>query len=103
MASFEGVEAARCQSPISATDAVNIAITGQGIFNGGGEAWRPLKKGKVTESEWKRLINTGGVLSEDKLNWYPSAGALKGSLTNNIGKLINGAALQDFESIRDFL
>jgi len=45
-ASFEGVEAARCQSPISATNAVNIAITGQGIFNGGGEAWRPLKKRK---------------------------------------------------------
>ena len=103
VASFEGVEAARCQSPISATDAVNIAITGQGIFKGGGEAWRPLKKGKVTESEWKRLINTGGVLSEDKSNWYPSVGAIKGSLTNNIGKLINGAALQDFEPIRDFL
>jgi len=102
-ASFEGVEAARCQSPISATDAVNIAITGQGIFNGGGEAWRPLKKGKVTETEWKRLINSGGVLSEDKSNWYPSAGALQGSLTNNIGKLVKGVTLQDFEPIRDFL
>jgi DNA sulfur modification protein DndE len=102
-ASFEGVEAARCQSPISATNAVNIAITGQGIFNGGGEAWRPLKKGKVTESEWKRLINTGGVLSEDKTNWYPSAGALQGSLTNNIGKLVGGATLSSFEPIRDFL
>ena len=102
-ASFEGVEAARCQSPISATDAVNIAITGQGIFNGGGEAWRPLKKGKVTDTEWKRLINTGGVLSEDKSNWYPSMGALQGSLTNNIGKLVKGATLQDFEPIRDFL
>jgi DNA sulfur modification protein DndE len=102
-ASFEGVEAARCQSPISATDAVNIAITGQGIFNGGGEAWRPLKKGKVTETEWKRLVNTGGVLTEDKSYWYPSAGALQGSLTNNIGKLVGGATLSSFELIRDFL
>ena len=102
-ASFEGVEAARCQSPISATDAENIAITGHGIFNGGGEAWRPLKKGKVTDTEWKRLLNTGGVLSEDKSYWYPSAGALQGSLTNNIGKLVKGATLQDFEPIRDFL
>ena len=102
-ASFEGVEAARCQSPISATDAVNIAITGQGIFNGGGEAWRPLKKGKVTETEWKRLIGTGGVLTEDKSYWYPSAGALQGSLTNNIGKLVGGATLSSFEPIRDFL
>jgi DNA sulfur modification protein DndE len=49
---FEGVEAARCQSPLSADDAENIAITGEGIFNGSGEAWRPMKKGKS-------LIQTG--------------------------------------------
>jgi DNA sulfur modification protein DndE len=47
------VEAARCQSPISATNAENIAITGEGIFNGSGNVWRPVKKAKLTESEWK--------------------------------------------------
>lgn len=101
--SFEGVNAARCQSPISAEGAENIAITGQGIFHGSGDAWRPLKKGKVTETEWKKLISAGGVLNEDKSSWYPSAGALKGSLTNNIGKLLPGMQLKDFEEIRDFL
>jgi hypothetical protein len=29
----------------------------------------------------------GGVLTEDKKTWYPSEGALKGSLTADIGKL----------------
>ncbi len=101
--SFEGSDAARCQSPISATDAENIAITGQGIFNGSGQVWRPLKKEKVTESEWKKHIATGGVLTEDKKSWYPSAGALKGSLTSDIGRLSNGRELKDFEEIRDFL
>ena len=102
-ASFEGSDAARCQSPISATDAENIAITGEGIFNGSGQVWRPLKKDKVTETEWRKLISSGGVLTEDKKGWYPSAGALKASLTSDIGRLVGGRELKDFEEIRDFL
>ncbi len=102
-ASYEGVNAARCQSPLSATNAENIAITGSGIFNGSGNVWRPVKKDKLTESEWKKLIASGGVLNENKTGWYPSAGALKGSLTSDIGKLSSGRQLKDFEEIRDFL
>ena len=102
-ASYEGVAAARCQSPISATNAENIAITGAGIFDGSGNVWRPLKKGKITDSEWKKLVASGGVLTEDKTAWYPSAGALTASLTSDIGKLSGGKQLKDFESIRDFL
>lgn len=102
VSSFEGSGAARCQSPISAEGLENIAITGQGIFHGSGDAWRPVKKDKLTVSEWKKRISTG-VLSDDKTTWYSSAGALKGSLTNNIGKLVNGLQLKDFEDIRDFL
>lgn len=100
---YEGVEAVRCQSPISATDAENIAITGEGIFNGSGNVWRPVKKAKLTESEWKNLLSTGGVLTADKGTWYSSESALKGSLTADIGKLSSGRQLKDFEEIRDFL
>ncbi|SJZ36776.1 glycosyl hydrolase family 28 protein [Sediminibacterium ginsengisoli] len=101
--SFEGVNAARCQSPITAENLENIAITGPGIFHGSGHVWRPVKKTKLTETEWKRQLTFGGVLSEDKSTWYPSAGALKASLTGNIGKLTPGKELKDFEEIRDFL
>lgn len=100
---YEGVEAARAQSPISATNAENIAITGPGVFNGSGDVWRPLKKDKVTETEWRRQLASGGVLTEDKKTWYPSEGAIKGSLNANIGKLAGGKELKDFEEIRDFL
>ncbi|MDB5209868.1 MAG: glycoside hydrolase family 28 [Sediminibacterium sp.] len=100
---YEGVEAARCQSPISATNAENIAITGEGIFNGSGDVWRPVKKNKLTDTEWKKLVSSGGVLTDDKTGWYSSAGALKGSLTSDIGKLSSGRQLKDFEEIRDFL
>ncbi|HEX2608810.1 MAG TPA: glycosyl hydrolase family 28-related protein, partial [Flavisolibacter sp.] len=75
---WEGIPQMRNQSPLSAQGAVNIAITGEGIIDGGGEAWRMVKKDKLTETQWKRLVASGGVLSDDKKTWYPSEGSLKG-------------------------
>ncbi len=75
--SFEGLETKRCQSPIYAKDAENIAITGFGTFDGKGDSWRPVKKGKMTANQWKKLLASGGVV-EDNI-WYPTAGALKGA------------------------
>ncbi|WP_299230942.1 glycoside hydrolase family 28 protein [uncultured Bacteroides sp.] len=75
--SFEGLETRRCQSPISAKNAENIAITGHGVFDGAGDSWRPVKKGKMTASQWKSLIESGGVVENDV--WYPTAGSLKGA------------------------
>ena len=76
--SFEGLETRRCQSPIGARHAENIAITGSGTFDGSGDSWRPVKKGKMTESQWNKLIKSGGVVDEGK-TWYPTAGSLKGA------------------------
>ncbi|MBR1630645.1 MAG: glycoside hydrolase family 28 protein, partial [Paludibacteraceae bacterium] len=76
-ASFEGVDTKRCQSPISAYGAKNIAITGSGVFNGAGDAWRPLKKAKVTASQWKQKVASGGVVTADGKVWYPTEGAMK--------------------------
>jgi polygalacturonase len=42
--SFEGLQAVRCQSPLDGEGLENIAVTGKGVFDGGGEAWRPVKK-----------------------------------------------------------
>ncbi len=101
---FEGVDAARCQSPVTAEGLENIGITGKGILNGNGYYWRPLRKDKVTESEWKNHQKKyGGVLTDDKRSWYSSEKALKGYKENNIGKLIDGKTLADFESVKDFL
>jgi DNA sulfur modification protein DndE len=101
---FEGVDAARCQSPFTAENLENIAITGEGIINGNGFYWRPVGKDKMTESQWKaHQKNYGGVLNEAKKTWYSSEKALKGSLTNNIGKLAGGKKLEDFEDVKDYL
>jgi DNA sulfur modification protein DndE len=100
---FEGVDAARCQSPFTAENLENIAITGAGTINGNGTYWRPVGKDKLTESQWRaQQKNYGGVLNEAKKTWYSSEKALKGSLTNNIGKLSEGKTLKDFEDVKDY-
>ena len=100
---WEGVPAARNQSPLSATGAQNIAITGYGIIDGGGDAWRMVKKEKLTESQWKRLTESGGIVGDDKKTWYPSEQSLKGSQTKDAGILKNGKTVNDFEDIKNFL
>jgi DNA sulfur modification protein DndE len=100
---FEGVAAFRAQAPISAAGAENIAITGAGIIDGGGDAWRPVKKGKLTESAWKELVASGGKLSADGTTWYPSESALQGSRIKDAGKLADGRTKADLEAVRDFL
>ncbi len=104
VSTFEGVEAARCQSPVTAEYLENIAITGEGIMNGNGYYWRPLNRNKMTESEWKaHQKKYGGVLTEDGKTWYSSAKALKGFTDKTIGKLAGGKAVKDFEDVKDFL
>lgn len=100
---WEGVPQMRNQSPISASHARNIAITGFGIIDGAGDAWRMVKKDKLTETQWKKLVASGGVLSADKKTWYPSAKSLKGSSMNKAGVISTSKTKKDYEEIKDFL
>ena len=102
-ANWEGLPQMRNQSPISATGAQNIAITGKGIIDGNGDAWRMVKKDKLNETQWKRLIASGGVLSEDKKTWYPSEKSLKGSGLTNPGVITSEKDDAFYNSIKDFL
>ena len=99
---FEGLETRRCQSPISARNAVNIAITGEGSINGSGEAWRPLKKAKVTDAFWKKVIKSGGVL-KDPTYWFPSKGSLKGESISDSNVPRGKMTESDWLDIKDFL
>ena len=100
---WEGVDAIRAQSPISAKGQRNIAITGSGIIDGAGEAWRPVKKGKLTAGEWDKLIHTGGVLDSKKETWYPTEGALKASTMDRPGVIAAGFTEANTEEIKEFL
>lgn len=98
---FEGLDTRRCQSPISGRNLVNIAITGKGSINGFGEAWRPLKKNKVTASQWKKVTSSGGVVKND--TWYPSESSVQGAEISDMNVPRQNLTEQEWLSIKDFL
>lgn len=88
-------------SPIYAKNVKNITITGEGIIDGGGDSWRPVKKSKVTAEFWNDLIKTG-TLSDDKKVWWPSQNAMNGDRILNDLKKKQNASADDFLKTRDF-
>ncbi|MBP1676534.1 MAG: Exo-poly-alpha-D-galacturonosidase [Bacteroidetes bacterium] len=102
--SFEGLETRRCQSPISARNLTNIAITGEGAINGSGQVWRPLKKAKVTEAHWNSVVKSGGLLKNPDY-WFPNEKSLKGERLSEQNLNVPREELTDaqWDSIKDFL
>ena len=100
---WEGLEQMRNQSPISAANATNIAVTGFGIVDGNGDAWRMVKKDKLNESQWKKLVASGGFLSDDKKIWYPTEKSLKGSKLKNPGEILPEKNAAFYNDVKDFL
>ena len=90
-------------SPIYGADLKNIAITGEGIIDGAGDSWRPLKKDKATERQWKEITATG-IISKDGKIWWPSKAAMDGEEFVKQLKAKNAKPDDvDFLPARDFL
>lgn len=100
---WEGLEQMRNQSPLSADNQQNIGVTGPGIIDGGGEAWRMVKKDKLTETQWKKLVASGGLVSEDGKTWYPSEKNFKASKMKNPGEITADKTPEFYQSVKDFL
>jgi polygalacturonase len=101
--SFEGLNTWRCISPIYGKNLENVAFTGKGVWDGSGEVWRQVKKGKLTESQWKKFVASGGVLNEKKDSWYPSETFMKASIGADQNVRLDLKTKEDFEAIHDFL
>ena len=101
--SYEGLASVKATSPIWARGAEDIAITGEGVIDGSGQAWRPVKKGKLTAGQWTALVASGGVVDKAGTTWWPSLGALNGADTVKALDSKPGAALQDYAAAREFL
>ncbi len=100
---YEGKRSARNQSPVFGNNLVNIAITGKGIIDGNGDAWRMVKKDKLTENEWKAKLASGGSVSSDGKTWFPSAKTKLAHETSRTSTMEPGQSLKDFDAIKDFL
>ncbi len=67
----DGTKEDKTSTWITASNRKNISITGEGVIDGNGEWWRPVKKVKVSSVEWKKFTELGGTLTEDGKIWYP--------------------------------
>lgn len=100
---FEGLGTYRCMSPIYGKNLENIAFTGKGVWDGSGEVWRLVKKSKLTDSQWKKLVASGGVLNDKKETWYPSEQYKMATESADQNVRLDLKTKEDFEAIRDFL
>lgn len=100
---WEGQPRVQSMSPLYGLNLENIAITGQGIIDGSGDAWRPVKKFKMTDNQWKELVASGGVLNEAGDMWWPTREALNGPSILASLRRKNNVALEDYAPVRSFL
>ena len=101
--SFEGLDTWRCLSPIYGKNLENVALTGHGVWDGSGEAWRFVKRGKLTDNQWKNLVASGGVVNEKQNEWYPSEQFKIAHETANMNVPAGLTTKEEYEAIRDFL
>ncbi|MGA2443788.1 MAG: glycoside hydrolase family 28 protein, partial [Tepidisphaeraceae bacterium] len=101
---YEGQPTVMCASPLSGDQLEDVAITGEGIIDGQGDAWRPVKKSKLTPTEWAALVRSGGVVDRRSQTWFPSQVWLKGqkSLTE-LRQDSRPLRVEDYQPYRDLL
>ena len=93
-----------CAYPIYGYNLENVAITGDGIIDGSGEQWRPMKKSKYTAGQWNDKVESGGVISADGQMWWPSAQAMKGDeYLKSLRRDKKALTKEDFIGAKDFL
>lgn len=103
---FEGLKTRRCQSPLNAKGKKNVAITGYGTIDGNGDAWRWIKRSKLTDSEWKKLQQIEGSVTGEAQGfelWAPNQ-----SILENLQKCAMNVpewceTEEDWLTTRDFL
>jgi polygalacturonase len=100
--SFEGLDTRRCQSPLSANGATNISVTGQGVIDGNGQYWRPVKRSKVTDAQWKEVMARPGGREMKKDYWVPSEGYERGEKGANMN-VPKAETEEEWQAVKRFL
>jgi polygalacturonase len=90
-------------SPIWGQNLEDVAITGGGVLDGGGDAWRMVKKNKLTDGEWKALVKSGGVVNEKGDGWFPSREVMDGGKTLEHLRASGSLNPADYEPIHQVL
>jgi len=93
----------RTKLPLSGNKLENVGITGEGIYDGGGDTWRPLKKSKAAPALWADLLKSGGAVSSDGSMYWPTKEGMSGEEYLKTLKGKTGLTEKDYLPARDFL
>lgn len=77
LSNYEGLKAVRAMPALYGEQLQQVAITGSGIFDGSGDAWRPVRKHEMTEQRWNDIVQAGGVVDDNDV-WWPTEEAMIG-------------------------
>lgn len=101
---FEGLDTRRCLPPLNADGAKNISITGGGTIDGSGDAWRQVKRSKMTDNQWKELLASGGFTNDKGTVWYPDSSSYRGSIVSDAFNVPQGLETdEEWESVKTYL
>jgi len=76
----EGIHQCQASPLIFGENLRNIAIVGEGAIDGRGERWWYIKRSRVTEELWKKIVESGGgYVDEETKTWWPTKRAYEGS------------------------
>ncbi len=101
---WEGSPHVRCTSPIWGRGLENIAITGGGIIDGAGEAWRAVRKSRLTGEQWRKLLASSGVVDRTGDTWWPSNEAMNGAeFVRKLENRGNEVPIQEYAKAREYL
>lgn len=94
----KGTSGTMRQPPVFCHNISNFAITGSGVIDGNGEYWRPYKRFKVSDAEWKKLERL--KLKEDTLYgshvYYPTLTDPTDALETKRARLIRVTGCEKF-------
>lgn len=101
---FEGLDTKRCLPPVNADGAKNISITGGGTIDGNGDSWRQVKRSKVSPSQWKSILTSGGFTNEKGDVWYPDSTSFRGSVVSDAFNVPQGLQTdEEWEAVKTYL
>jgi polygalacturonase len=98
-----GQKSVDVSAPLSGGHLEDIAITGSGVIDGGGDAWRLVKKPKVTEGFWKKLVASGGATNPNGTEWWPDKAGFAGKDAIEALEKSGSLEIADYEPYRVFL
>ncbi len=102
---LRGVPRVLVTAPLYAENVENVAITGSGVFDGSGEAWRPIKDWKLTPNQWQKLLASGGAVETQGNTqiWWPNETARHGEAKYNQLIAQGCLDLNEYEALRVFM